>query len=198
MKKENVFGALALSLMMTSCATIFSGSTKNVRFTSNPSSAAIFIDEVEIGKTPIELMLTRKDEHSVEMKLDGYQTYHTRLTKTLNPWCIANVFIGGVIGLIVDASTGAMYDLSPGVINAEMNNSTDIQPVVNEQITTAKVERTKDQLNIGDNVKFYNYSFNDYIDGVVKEIKDKSILIEYKSFGKMKTVEISKSDIKKI
>ena len=198
MKKENVFGVLALSMMITSCATIFSGSTKIVRFSSNPSSAAIFIDEIEVGKTPFEMLLTRMDEHSVEMKLDGYQTYHTRLTKTLNPWCIANVFIGGVIGLIVDASTGAMYDLSPGIINAEMNNGTDIQPVVNEQSITTKVERTKDQLNIGDNVKFYNYSFNDYIDGVVKEIKDKSILIEYKSFGKMKTVEISKSDIKRI
>jgi len=199
MRKEIIFGALALSLMVTSCATIFSGTKQNVRFSSNPPSALVFIDEVEAGKTPFEMKLTRKSEHSVMMKLDGYPTYQTRLTQKFNGWCVGNIFIGGLIGVVVDVSTGAMYNLSPSVINADMSNGTfDVQPAVTEQNTTPKVEQSKDQLNVGDNVKFYSHRYNSTIKGVVKEIKSETILIEYESFGIMKTIEINKSDIKLI
>jgi len=199
MRKEFTFGALALSLMVTSCATIFSGTTQNVRISSNPPSATIFIDEVEAGQTPLVLKLKRNRVHFVKMKLDGYPTYQTRLTQKFNAWCFGNVFIGGVIGMVVDISTGAMYNLSPGVINVSMDNgSTDELPLKTVQKTTPKVEHTKDQLNVGDNVKFYSFRFNSNINGVVKEIKGDAIMIEYESFGVMKTIEISKSDIKRI
>jgi len=199
MRKEIIFGVLAISFMVTSCATIISGTKQSVRFTSNPSSATIFIDEVEAGKTPFEMQLTRNSEHSVKMKLDGYQTYQTRLTQTFNAWCLGNVVLGGLIGIAVDASTGALYNLSPGVIDASMSNgTTDVLPAVNVQDTIPKVEHTKDQMNVGDNVKFFSYKLDIYINGVVKEIKGENLLIEYTSFGKIKTVEISKTDIKRI
>jgi hypothetical protein len=63
--------------------------------------------------------------------------------------------------------------------------------------TVPKIESAKDQFKVGDKVKFYYYGFNDYMKGVVKEIKAKTILVEYESFGKMKTQEVNKSDIKK-
>jgi len=199
MRKEFIFSALALSLMVTSCATIFSGSTQYVRFTSNPPAATIFIDEVVAGQTPAVLKLTRKNRHNVKMKLDGYQTYQTDLTQKFNAWTIGNVVLGGVIGLVVDVSTGAMYNLSPGAINISLNNgSTDELPMKVVQEITPKVKQSKDQLNVGDNVKFYSYRFNSNINGVVKRIKGETIMIEYESFGIMKTVEISKSDIKRI
>ena len=199
MRKEIIFGALALSLMVTSCATIFSGTKQNVRFSSNPPSALVFIDDVEAGKTPFEMKLNRKSEHSVKMELDGYQTYQTDLTQKFNAWTIGNVVLGGVIGLVVDVSTGAMYNLSPGAINISLNNgSTDELPMKVVQEITPKVKQSKDQLNVGDNVKFYSYRFNSNINGVVKRIKGETIMIEYESFGIMKTVEISKSDIKRI
>ena len=72
------------------------------------------------------------------------------------------------------------------------------QTVEPEQATASKVEVNKNQFNIGENVKFYNYGFNDYTKGVVKEIKDKTIVVEYVSFGKTKTQEVSKSDIKRL
>ena len=199
MRKEFTYVALAISIMVTSCATIFSGSNQYVKFTSNPSSATIFIDDVEAGKTPLVMQLTRKSEHSVKMKLEGYQSYQTRLTQKFNALCLGNILIGGLIGIVVDVSTGAMYTLSPGVINADMSNgTTDVQPVASEQNVSTKVIHTKNQFNVGDNVKFYSYKFDIYINGVVKEIKEENYLIEYTSFGKIKTVEISKTDIKRI
>ena len=74
MKKSIITCSLALTLLLSSCATIMSGSKQNVKFASNPSSATIFIDEVEVGKTPFEMKLARKSEHHVMIKLEGYQT----------------------------------------------------------------------------------------------------------------------------
>lgn len=124
MKKTIIFCSLALTLLMPSCATIVSGSKQNIKISSNPSSATIFIDEVEVGKTPFQMKLTRISEHSVMIKLDGYQTYQTKLTKEFNAWYLGNILIGGIIGLIIDPITGAIYNLSPSEINAQMSNAT--------------------------------------------------------------------------
>ena len=113
-----------LTLLLSSCATIISGSKQNVQFSSDPSTATIFIDEVEVGKTPFEIKLERKSEHRVMIKLEGYQNYETKLTKKFNGWYLGNIIFGGLIGLIIDPITGAMYDLTPNEINAQMNKGT--------------------------------------------------------------------------
>ena len=124
MRNKLISCSLSLTLLMSSCATIISGSKQNVKFSSNPSTATIFIDEVEVGKTPFEIKLARKSQHSVMLKLEGYQTYETKLTKNFNGWYIGNILIGGIIGLIIDPITGAMYNLSPDQVNAQMNRGT--------------------------------------------------------------------------
>lgn len=124
MRKIIISGSLALLVLTSSCATIVSGSKQNIKFASTPSVATVYIDEVEVGKTPMEMKLARKSEHAVMIKLDGYQTYHTTLTKKFNAWFIGNILLGGLIGLIVDPITGAMYKLSPSEIKAEMAKGT--------------------------------------------------------------------------
>ncbi len=121
MRKTIISSSLALVLLTTSCATIVSGSKQNVKFSSNPSTATIFIDEVEVGKTPFEIKLARKSEYSIMIKLEGYQTYETKLTKKFNAWYIGNILFGGLIGIIIDPITGAIYNLSPDQVNAQMN-----------------------------------------------------------------------------
>ena len=124
MKKTIISCSLAFALLFSSCATIVSGSKQKVKFSSNPSTASVFIDQVEVGKTPFEIKLTRKNEHSVMIKLDGYQTYETKLTKEFNAWYLGNIVFGGLIGLIVDPITGSIYNLTPKEVNAQMNKST--------------------------------------------------------------------------
>lgn len=122
MKNTLLIISLFLVLILTSCATIFSGTQQNVKFSSNPSVANVFIDNIEVGKTPFEIKLNRNKEHNIMLKLEGYQTYQTSITKKINGWFWGNILIGGLIGVIVDTSTGAMYKLTPKEINAEMNN----------------------------------------------------------------------------
>ena len=124
MRKTIISSSLVLTLLLSSCATIISGSKQNVKFSSDPSTATIFIDEVEVGKTPFEIKLERKSEHRVMIKLEGYQNYETKLTKKFNGWYLGNIIFGGLIGLIIDPITGAMYNLTPNEINAQMNKGT--------------------------------------------------------------------------
>lgn len=124
MRKTIISSTLAIALLTSSCATIISGSKQNVRFDSNPATATIFIDEVEVGKTPFEIKLKRNSDHSVMIKLEGYQTYETKLTRKFNAWYIGNILFGGLIGVIIDPITGAIYNLTPDQVNAQMNKGT--------------------------------------------------------------------------
>lgn len=56
--------------------------------------------------------------------MDGFQPYEITLKRKFNGWIIANAFIGGIIGVIVDLSTGSFYYLSPKEINAELQSGT--------------------------------------------------------------------------
>ena len=120
MKNALVCCSLALLVLTSSCATIISGTTQKINFASTPPAAGIFIDVLQVGITPKELELERKREYHVMIKMDGYTTYETKLTKKFNAWYLANIPLGGIIGLIVDPITGAMYKLTPKQIDAEL------------------------------------------------------------------------------
>lgn len=116
--------ALLLSsiTLLTSCATIVSGARQNVEISSEPSAAKVYINEVEIGNTPVQQKLKRNQEHQLVLKLDGYETYEMKLEKKFNGWYIGNIVFGGLIGIIVDPITGAMYKLKPEDIDENSEN----------------------------------------------------------------------------
>ncbi|PTX45272.1 PEGA domain-containing protein [Christiangramia gaetbulicola] len=123
---KNSFKIIFLSglFVFQSCATIVSGSRQTIKFNSVPASATVFINEVEIGKTPVEKNLKRNQEYEVLIKLDGYKTYKTTLSKKFNEWYVGNILFGGIIGLVVDPITGAIYKLSPNELTTRLENET--------------------------------------------------------------------------
>jgi len=118
---------LAFLLFLQSCATIVSGSRQTVKFSSEPKAATVYINEVPIGKTPVEKKLKRNQEYQVLIKMEGYQTYETTLSKKFNEWYIGNVIFGGLIGLVVDPITGAMYKLTPNELASNLIPSTAVK-----------------------------------------------------------------------
>lgn len=115
---------LATILLFSSCATIVSGSRQNVEITSEPSAAKVYINEVEVGNTPFQKNLKRNQEYSLMLKLDGYATYETKLVKKFNAWYIGNIGFGGLIGIIIDPITGAIYKLKPEEIDGNLKSGT--------------------------------------------------------------------------
>ncbi|WP_434035250.1 PEGA domain-containing protein [Formosa sp. 4Alg 33] len=100
-------------LLLSSCATIISGSRQQVEINSDPNSAIVYINGAEIGKTPVQKNLKRNQDYRIVLKVDGYKPYETRLDKKFNAWYIGNIAFGGLIGLIVDPITGAIFKLKP-------------------------------------------------------------------------------------
>lgn len=120
--KAKIFALSIIScLLLSSCATIVSGSKQTVKFTSNPSQANISINNENVGKTPLETKLKRKiKEHKIVIQLDGYKPFETTLKRKFNAWYIGNLAFGGLVGIILDPITGAIYKLSSDQVNAEL------------------------------------------------------------------------------
>lgn len=109
--KKVTFAFFAVATILTSCATIFTGTRDTISFNSTPSGATIYKDGIELCKTPCTVPLKRKlGESSVEFKLDGYETRLIILDKTFNPVSIIN--LGSIFGWGIDALTGSIvkYD----------------------------------------------------------------------------------------
>lgn len=115
------FVAMAVpALLLAGCASIIHGSRQNVSFTSEPAEAVVVVDGRERGTTPLTVDLSRKERHTVALSLPGYQTREIALERGVTGWVWGNIVFGGLIGLVVDASTGAMYKIEPAALHAEL------------------------------------------------------------------------------
>ncbi len=125
--------AIILIGCLSGCASIIHGTKQTVDFTSQPTGAHIFIDGTDHGVTPQSISLKRrgrlpgevkgKKEYQVKIELAGFYPYEIKIKREMDGWFIGNILFGGVIGIIVDASNGAMYKLSPNQIVAQMGKA---------------------------------------------------------------------------
>ncbi len=82
-KAETMGIALILGLVSvwTGCATILKGTGQGMSITSRPSGAEVLVDNESKGITPVSAKLRRKENHTVVIRLDGYEPYETVLTR---------------------------------------------------------------------------------------------------------------------
>jgi hypothetical protein len=111
------FGSIALSLLLTSCATVVRGTKQTVRIESNPAGAKVHLSTGVEGVTPVTFELPRKDLVAVDFELDGYESLSVTLvpmrSKSGSIAGAGNALIGGAIGGAIDGGTGATLDLQP-------------------------------------------------------------------------------------
>lgn len=104
------------------CATIISGKTQNLRVTSVPPGATVVAEPGGYRvTTPAEITLRRKDApYRLTFSLDGHEPYSVTISSGTNGWVWGNLILGGIIGIIVDSSTGAANKLEPGEVHANL------------------------------------------------------------------------------
>lgn len=114
---------LATVVSLSACATITKGTEDTVKFESSPSAANVTISETRgmltdlTCVTPCVKEVNRKWTYRVTFTKQGYEP----LSQLLEPkfsgdgaaGMAGNIFLGGIVGMGVDASTGAMNDLKP-------------------------------------------------------------------------------------
>lgn len=98
----------------TGCATIISGSTKEIGVTSHPSGAKVTVDggSTQIT-TPGKVILKRDSNHVLLFAMDGHESQTVSVDKKLNGWVFGNLVFGGIFGLVIDIVSGSVNDLKP-------------------------------------------------------------------------------------
>jgi uncharacterized protein YceK len=151
MKKTIFLSVLVISLVVTGCATIVSGSKQKVSFNSTPAKASVLVNGVQIGYTPFETKLKRGVKaHKVKIVLEGYKPYEATLTRKFNGWYIGNIAFGGLIGMIVDLSTGAVYKISEKELNVSLENNVSMTKNKDEVYVAVVMEADKNLIKIGE------------------------------------------------
>lgn len=130
----NYLVILTVTMLLTSCASIIHGPNQKVDFSSQPTGAKITIDGKDYGVTPKSVDLRRKGrlkgeisdkkEYAIKVEMEGYYPYEMKIKREMDGWFLGNILFGGLIGIIVDASNGAMYKLTPDQVVAQMGKTT--------------------------------------------------------------------------
>jgi hypothetical protein len=109
---------LVVSLHFASCATLFKGTTQEVHFNSSPQKARVIVNGVDMGETPVALKLESKKTYTIEFRAEGFKSKsHTISNHVGAGWIILDV-LAGLVGVIIDAATGAWYSLDQTNIDA--------------------------------------------------------------------------------
>jgi len=119
MRKGKLFFApllIAVLLSTSGCATLFSGSSDEVTFESEPPGAMVRINGIDKGETPVTVSVDRdavwfSDRKQVTMLKDGYEDRSFEMQTEWVPISILNIFTG--VGWAVDVYTGNMWKLQP-------------------------------------------------------------------------------------
>jgi len=109
-----------ICIYLTSCATLFKGTTEEINFNSNPTGTEVWIDGKMMGKTPVKFKLTTKKTYVIEFKYEGYEIQTVNLTNHIGAgWIILDV-LAGLVPVIVDAATGAWYSFDEKNVNVTL------------------------------------------------------------------------------
>ena len=122
MEKNALFilSALFLGAFATGCATIMHGAVQEIPVSSSPTGATVVVDDGLRFKTPTTLILSRKDPHKLAILMEGHETNIVDLKPSVSGAMAGNILFGGLVGLTVDAGSGAAYTLTPEVVHVEL------------------------------------------------------------------------------
>ena len=106
---------------LVGCATLFKGTNSHLGMHSNPTGAEVYINGKYVGKTPLSLKLSSKTSYAIEFKMEGYKSITRNVTNKVGAgWVILDV-LGGLVPIIIDAVTGAWYDLSEKNVDVNLD-----------------------------------------------------------------------------
>lgn len=113
-------GLLVLSL--TACGTILGGSAQEINVSSNPGAATVEFDRVNrTVTTPAEVELKRKESYQLTFSREGYTTETTVVESNLRVGILVlDILFTGLIGVAIDAGTGAWNALSPENVSVSL------------------------------------------------------------------------------
>jgi hypothetical protein len=117
--KRNAAAVCLLAVFTVNCGSIVHQTTQQVRVSSEPAGAAVTVACGDVHNdpklvTPAVVTLHRKPEYcGVKLNKEGYAEKELKFGRKMSGWYLGNVLVGGIIGLVVDAANGAMWNRTP-------------------------------------------------------------------------------------
>ncbi len=119
--------AAALALPCISCASVTRGTTENISISSTPAGATAELsglDNPTACVTPCVVVAKRNADITVTINKAGYEPQVIPLTKEIPGngavGFAGNVLVGGLVGMGVDAATGAAMDHKPNPVTVTL------------------------------------------------------------------------------
>jgi hypothetical protein len=113
MRLGSLIAVALLGTALSGCASIIKGSSEDIAVSTPPAPGAACTLSSPRGTwnvtTPakVHVMRSMKDMNIVCNK-DGYQSASTMIPSGVEPWTFGNLLIGGLLGVGIDAYSGAM------------------------------------------------------------------------------------------
>ena len=119
---RKVFAVGACVAALCGCATITRGTTDQIQIVSDPSGADVRTSLNQVCITPCTLQVARSDQFGVVFSKPGYQDQTINVTTKIAGAGAAgfagNLLLGGIVGMGVDAATGATLEHLPNPVSA--------------------------------------------------------------------------------
>lgn len=112
-------------ILFTSCASILTGSKRNVLFESNPSGAKVFVNGFEKGVTPTQIKVKADDR--IDFRLEDFRERVVVMDSNFNLVAIINGF--SIIGWGVDALTGSLKRVNTKYVKVNLEKESVTKPV---------------------------------------------------------------------
>lgn len=119
-----------------------SRNTRHIR----PTWHKVRADTGEAILTPGKFHLIRNESHTLIAEYSGYESQQIALHNKAQGWVWGNIIAGGLIGLVVDCSSGASDELIPKEVHFNFVNPqlTTREAVKAEKMPTKNTETTPD------------------------------------------------------
>lgn len=127
------FAVLLPLLFLPACATIIKGSTQEMALTSEPPGAICSVERTgaqiaAVTSTPASVVLKRNSaDLVVKCAKPGFDPRTATVQASFNGVTFGNLLLGGLIGVVVDASTGANFSY-PEQVNITLPPSAVVAP----------------------------------------------------------------------
>ncbi len=115
--------AAAIVLPCVGCASVTRGTTENISIATTPAGATAELSGLDIPTacvTPCVVVAKRNADITVTINKEGYEPQVVPLTKEIPGTGAAgfagNLLLGGLVGMGVDAATGAAQDHKPNPV----------------------------------------------------------------------------------
>jgi hypothetical protein len=110
--KTRIIAIAGMALAVTGCATVIAGTSQDIRIVSDPpgSECRVTRDEVALAvvTTPGTVNVPRsKRDITTVCRKEGLADTTATIPSTLHGGTVGNVIAGGIIGVAVDAASGA-------------------------------------------------------------------------------------------